>query len=1091
MSDSRLEKFIYAICSMDVSDLPVPLSRIEKLWNCLITGETPDFEPLSRNEKYLMAMLDRYDISNLPAPMSRGEKLLYKIAVGETDLSDVPGYLSRYEELLKYLIENGENSEDDFEYVLYTLNQSLYTLYTTAEKPVKSAILKGQTLVNLINYKGNFDGREINSDGTFKIDVTKPFQELIVGKEYTFIVYVSQTTVGNMSVVSVEFNDKDTGNKKALCTINNPINGVNKIKFTVPSDYGSYLHSYIKTSSISGNVTVKGMIIEGDLTQEDIPYFTGMQSVKMPVLTTNGKNLMPINSIVPKQWSDNILNHKICDIKLKPNTTYTFSNGFDGVSNTIRTRIYDDNNTMLAEVWGNQYKTFTTNTNENYWVLAYDFGDGNIIKDIQIEEGAVKTTYEPYKSNILTVNEDVELCGIGDIKDELDCLTGELVQKTEKIIFDGSEAWEIISSLEKDNTIFAQCYKYTRNNTNAISNMLDYVSSLDALDKRGFRFNHFFQIRLNKNEISNITNNAVKEWVSKNNINVVRVEEQTVKTVDLTVVDQDNQPTELGTFENVTHVSLEAENLIPEVEMEVATNLLEDTVFNLTDAFNTLYPTAEKPVKSAILTGQTLVNIVNNGNWVRGTGGDNNLFTQNISIKKGQIYTVIGKMESSDVLDSAGDAPAFRICTGTDKNGKSLFFIQQSDVVIKQAFTNNENDTIHLRFFNQKTNHKKLMIIEGDYTNIDIPYFEGMQSVKMPVLKATGKNLFGGSLIATSDARRFELKGLELVEGEKYALSYNCSKDGKKTHQLQYMTNSTANPTHLYSATTNTSEHKLYFTVPKDLTRLFIFTNDWNSALEHFSNIQIEQGTQATTYEPYKSNILTVNDDVTLRRIGEVKDELDCVTGEVTERIGYYKFTGDENFRIGNYYGDEIAFSITTTDYMTNPYFTTNGGDDCFALTTGFRFVGQSVHSSTEVSKNMCMSVHMGGTTYFRLRKDLLDTVDVDGFKKFIRNNPTEIVMKLSKESVKTVDLSVVNQDGNVTTLKTFDDTTHVLLNSEGLIPTAALTVKTKIPSASSTSLLMDDISTEQQQLETTIDEQSNNVDATMVATTEIFEETL
>ena len=149
MSDSRLEKFIYAICSMDVTDLPVPLSRIEKLWNCLITGETPDFEPLSRNEKYLMAMLDRYDISNLPAPTSRGEKLLYKIAVGETDLSDVPGYLSRYEELLKYLIENGGISGGDFEYVLHTFNQSLYTLYTTAEKPVKSAILKGQTLVNI------------------------------------------------------------------------------------------------------------------------------------------------------------------------------------------------------------------------------------------------------------------------------------------------------------------------------------------------------------------------------------------------------------------------------------------------------------------------------------------------------------------------------------------------------------------------------------------------------------------------------------------------------------------------------------------------------------------------------------------------------------------------------------------------------------------------------------------------------------------------------------------------------------------------------------------------------------------------------
>ena len=97
----------------------------------------------------------------------------------------------------------------------------------------------------------------------------------------------------------------------------------------------------------------------------------------------------------------------------------------------------------------------------------------------------------------------------------------------------------------------------------------------------------------------------------------------------------------------------------------------------------------------------------------------------------------------------------------------------------------------------------------------------------------------------------------------------------------------------------------------------------------------------------------------------------------------------------------------------------------------------------------------------------------------------------MPKESIKTVDLTVVDQDNQPTQLGTFDDTTHVLLNSEGLIPTAALTVRTKIPSGSSTSLLMDDISTEQQQLNTTVDEQSENVDATMVATTEIYEETL
>ena len=101
------------------------------------------------------------------------------------------------------------------------------------------------------------------------------------------------------------------------------------------------------------------------------------------------------------------------------------------------------------------------------------------------------------------------------------------------------------------------------------------------------------------------------------------------------------------------------------------------------------------------------------------------------------------------------------------------------------------------------------------------------------------------------------------------------------------------------------------------------------------------------------------------------------------------------------------------------------------------------------------------------------------------------MILKRTTPTTKTVPLTVINQDSNETKLKTFDDTTHVLLESEGLIPTASLTVRTKIPSASSTSLLMDDISTKQEQLNTTVDEQSNNVDATMIATTEIYEETL
>ena len=88
--NSRIEKFLYAICALDFDDLPTPLSRIEELYKCLATGlPAPTFVPQSRVEKYLMAILGGYDTSALPAPKSRTEVLLNKILLGDTDLSDI------------------------------------------------------------------------------------------------------------------------------------------------------------------------------------------------------------------------------------------------------------------------------------------------------------------------------------------------------------------------------------------------------------------------------------------------------------------------------------------------------------------------------------------------------------------------------------------------------------------------------------------------------------------------------------------------------------------------------------------------------------------------------------------------------------------------------------------------------------------------------------------------------------------------------------------------------------------------------------------------------------------------------------------
>ena len=567
MSDSRLEKFIYAICSMDVTDLPVPLSRIEKLWNCLITGETPDFEPLSRNEKYLMAMLDRYDISNLPAPMSRGEKLLYKIAVGETDLSDVPGYLSRYEELLKYLIENGGISGGDFEYVLYTLNQSLSTLYTTAKKPVKSAILKGQTLVNIIN----------NDNWSVSTDTRLFIQNISIkkGQIYTIIGKIETNDViesGHKPVLRIYTGTNNSGT--SLCSIeqNEAI-----IKQTFTNNENETIH--VRFFNQKTNYK-KLMIIEGDYTNIDIPYFEGMQSVKMPVLTTTGKNLFDYQDFKNTVLSGGATTKY--PINLKPNTTYTFSdktglwNGSNGYF--VDLSLKDENDVLIAKIIDSNLAnrksfTFTTSNSSEYYLFIYQNSMDKMDKasnNFQIEQGNVATAYEPYKTNILTVNEEVELRGIGNVRDELDLITGVSTRRVGYANINTFVTPPSYRTLDGGGYMAIIGLENKKSTTNLMSNLGIPIRGINSGD---------FGMYNNPGNIVIFKKGCTLEEITSiiNQIEIMyELATESVKTVDLTTVDQDNQPTKLGTFENITHVSLESAGLIPEVEMEVATRISKE-----------------------------------------------------------------------------------------------------------------------------------------------------------------------------------------------------------------------------------------------------------------------------------------------------------------------------------------------------------------------------------------------------------------------------------------------------------------------------------------------------------------------------------
>ena len=507
----------------------------------------------------------------------------------------------------------------------------------------------------------------------------------------------------------------------------------------------------------------------------------------------------------------------------------------------------------------------------------------------------------------------------------------------------------------------------------------------------------------------------------------------------------------------------------------------------------------EGHARSAILSGRTLVNLAN---YEISASSNELLCHQDFNLQKNNTtYTLFNFTDKAITFNTYNNSGGWRGFENISANSKRTLTLK--DFIIKEVIGRSANG------WDKTTEIEKFlngyMIIEGDYTNMDIPYFEGMQSVKMPVLTTTGKNLIKG---IQNDSTLFDNKDVfsvrpiqnesntikleePIILNEEYALSFNVMPSNNGYLLLVPMYDDGTNGERIGNWDSVNGWTKKEYNLPKNGKRMigftFIMSSNNNYVYVEKNTIQLEQGTQATPYEPYKSITLSTPSDLELRKVGEVKDEVNVMTGEVVERIGEVVLDGgeDENwshnpnnngentavFYMANYFNDYSA-KVIMDKFVA-----------CSSTVSGF-WNNHTNNSENHLTDNNDLAI--------RISKSRLASVDINGFKQWLSENPVTVQYQLATPTTKTVDLSIINQDGNETKLRTFDDTTHVLLESESIpMSKASLTVRTKIPSASSTSLLMDDISTNQQQLESTVDEQSNNVDATMIATTEIYEETL
>lgn len=500
------------------------------------------------------------------------------------------------------------------------------------------------------------------------------------------------------------------------------------------------------------------------------------------------------------------------------------------------------------------------------------------------------------------------------------------------------------------------------------------------------------------------------------------------------------------------------------------------TLTDVTDA--TVENVVPYAYKRAILKGQTLVNLLetkkekytfnNQQNWIiedgylkcNGTSSWHTVTDKfNDMIKPSTKYLLrieIAENTLGVVLNIDGRGTSILQSTTFLSFGENEVGVKSHIVTTASELDSTKNGLFRLpiNITNGGTLKIRFMAIEYQegIENWDIPYFEGMQSVKLPVLKTTGKNFKQGSPIgnftenngeyvftnmSNRNGIRFDVDNTMKI-GDTITVSVDCKKNKDFGNNLILLAMN--NDVELINKSVPFSmayERKsLTITIPDNTTHLFLGIGSSLYRNVSFNNIQVEQGHIATSYEPYKSNILTVNEPIELRGIGKVRDELNCLTGELTQRVGEIVLDGGENenwLNWNGYSGSEnlIGFYIDNTiDYDNSK------GNDirilCSSFPTSNSQIGLPVNYEGIATRQNGDGINR---VYFSFKRTTVGS-SLDELKTYLQNNPILIQYKSKTESVKTVDLSVVDQDGKpLAQIKPIEGTMHLNTSGETINP--------------------------------------------------------
>ena len=301
----------------------------------------------------------------------------------------------------------------------------------------------------------------------------------------------------------------------------------------------------------------------------------------------------------------------------------------------------------------------------------------------------------------------------------------------------------------------------------------------------------------------------------------VALSQEVVKTVDLTIKDQDGKTSrQLSTYEGTTHVNVSSNGLTPSADisykMYSTTDVVSGTSVTIEDG-------KDSDMVEGVVYGESLVNSLSSPSLKNSVS--------NVSMQK-----LNNGYDTVNVVDGEFKSAILKCSTLVDRMINARY--RQIDVDIKpnsnNEFINTDNSGMGYNILPLQTS-----VFEPNKTYTFI---------------LTLYEIGDGGL---NTVQRFAGKDALLKIGVNKAL---------------YKTSSSISDSNFGHNTQIKNSFK---------ARLAIVEGDYINNTHHVANPSLTISNE----DGSKSNILTVNDDVTLRLNGSVCDELDLLTGKLTQRI--------------------------------------------------------------------------------------------------------------------------------------------------------------------------------------------------------------